>query len=167
MAPSAVISPQELPDASRKEVDFPESSFFNINGAIQRLPTPAEVRSLAPTHNADHPPPVVFESLSLLVKYGPSVTIAEAQCLWIIKKRLCGKVPVPEVYGWRVDGNDVFIYMQLVQGRRLKECWDGFGVEAKTGICDQLRQIGISLHDLKQDPRDTFIGACVSRKMWI
>jgi hypothetical protein len=79
MAPNVVISPQELPDASRKEVDFPESSFFNINGAIQRLPIPVEVRSLAPTHNANpQPPPVVFKSLDLLVKYGPYVTIAEA-----------------------------------------------------------------------------------------
>lgn len=71
------------------------------------------------------------------------------------------------MYGWRVDGKDVFIHMQLVQGRRLKECWDDLAVEGKTGICDQLRQIAMSLRDLKQDPRDTFIGAYVSRKMWI
>jgi hypothetical protein len=94
MAPSAVISPQEMPDASRKEVDFPESSFFNVNGAIQSLSKPAEVRSLSPTHNTSpEPPPVVFESLGLLVKFGPYVTIAEAQFLWIIKNDLAGKSP--------------------------------------------------------------------------
>jgi hypothetical protein len=36
------------------------------------------------------------------------------------------------VYGWRVDGMDVFIYMQLVQGQRLKEYWDDLGVEASS-----------------------------------
>jgi tRNA A-37 threonylcarbamoyl transferase component Bud32 len=95
------------------------------------------------------------------------VTIAEAECLWIIKKRLGSEVPVPEVYGWQVDGKDVFIYMQLIQGRRLQECRDDLDVEGETGICDQLRQIVMSLRDLKQDPRDIFIGAYVSRKMWI
>lgn len=69
------------------------------------------------------PRPVIMEHLNLLVKFGPRVTIAEAQCLWLIRMTLGDRVPVPEVYGWRVDGNEVFIYMQLVQGVMLKDRW--------------------------------------------
>jgi aminoglycoside phosphotransferase (APT) family kinase protein len=61
---------------------------------------------------------VIFEHLNL---FGPQVAIAEAQCLCVIKKVLRDEAPVPEVYGWQVDGRDVFIYMQYVRGETLKD----------------------------------------------
>jgi hypothetical protein len=137
-------------------MDFLDSSFFKSN---QCLPTPTEVRALSTASKLHtHPPPVIFEHLNLLVKFGPRVTIAEAQTLWIVRKTLLNEVPVPEVYGCRVGGRNVFIYMQLVQGERLKERWDSLSIAAKTDICNELRTIVASLRRVKQDSSDPFIG---------
>lgn len=77
---------------------------------ISLVRMPPEVRALSGTDQArPQPRPVIFEHLNLIVKFGPHVTVAEAQCLWVIKRLLCDEVLVPEVYGWRVDGRDVFI----------------------------------------------------------
>ena len=54
-------------------------------------------------------------------------------------------VPVPEVYGWRVDGRDVFIYMQLIRGDRLKDRWESLTITEKATICDELRDITTAL----------------------
>ena len=150
------IHPSQLPQA-KPELDFLDSSFFQSKQPGQRLPTPAEVRELA-TVKKFRPPPVTIEHLNLLVKFGPHVTIAEAQCLWLIRKILGDKVPVPEVYGWRVDGHEVFIYMQLVRGVTLKERWEHLSVAEKTSVCGQLRRIITSLRQVKQEPFDQFIG---------
>ncbi len=47
---------------------------------------------------------VRFEDLNLVVKYGRENTIAEALCLWAIRRFLPDQVPVPEVHGWCEDG---------------------------------------------------------------
>jgi hypothetical protein len=148
-----------LPDATKQEMDFLESSFFKINGLNRRLPTPAEVRALSPTHTiSSQPPPVKFEHLNLIVKFGPHVSVVEAQCLWLIRKVLRHEVPVPEVYGWRVDGRHVFIYMQLIRGPTLKERWNLLSGSDRAAVCDQIRQIVRSLRQVEQDPHDKFIG---------
>ena len=143
----------------RQEMDFLDSSFFQKQPS-QPLPTPAEVRALSRTLAVpySHRRPVKFDHLNLLVKRGPRVTIAEAQCLWIVRKILGDKVPVPEVYGWRVDGPDVFIYMQLVPGVTLKERWESLSAVEKNGVCEQLCEMVTSLRQLKQEPSDQFIG---------
>ncbi len=109
MSHKAKISLTQLPDASQPKMDFLDSSFFRKHGPQLNLPTPEEVRGLSPVGLAQ-PLPVKFEQLGLVVKFGPRVTTAEAQCLWIIRHTLRDKVPVPEVYGWRVDGREVFVY---------------------------------------------------------
>jgi hypothetical protein len=148
-----------LPDGREPKMDFLESSFFKDNVPGRRLPTPAEVRALSGTNQArPQPPPVRFEHLNLIVKFGPHVTVAEAQCLWVIKRVLRDEVPVPEVYGWRVDGGNVFIYMQFVRGETLKDQWDFLSVADKSTVCDHLRQITTSLRQVEQDPNDSFIG---------
>jgi len=65
---------------------------------------------------------------------------------------------VPEVYGWRVDGRDVFVYMQLVRGETLKGQWDSLSIADKITVCDHLRQIMTSLRQVEQEPNDLFIG---------
>jgi len=148
-----------LPDATKPEMDFLESSFFKDNGPNQALPTPAEVRALSSAHKTHpQPTPMKFEELNLIVKFGPHVNVVEAQCLWIIRKILHDEVPVPEVYGWRVDGFDTFIYMQLIRGDMLRDRWDSLSISDKTAVCDHLRQIMISLRQVEQDPDDPFIG---------
>jgi len=133
-----------------------DSSFFVREDP--QLPTPTEVRQAAGTnYRGGRPPPVIFQSLNLLVKYGSAITIAEGQCLWAIR-RLAPAVPVPEVYGWRRDKCETFIYMQMVEGITLEECWPDLTVENRLGICKQLHYIVDSLRQLRQDPTDQFIG---------
>ncbi|KAH3450965.1 hypothetical protein KXX05_009365, partial [Aspergillus fumigatus] len=104
-----------------------DSSFFQ---KWDRLPSPNEVQARArtqhqhlaggyPNQNKVHsmatpyvrPPPVIFEEMGLFVKWGSSVQISEAQCLFAVHQFLQGDVPVPEVYGWRTKGNEAYIYM--------------------------------------------------------
>lgn len=159
MAENPQIHPTGLPDGQKWEMDFLESSFFKDNGPKPCLPTPEEVRALSGTNqNKDRPPPVRFEHRNLIVKWGPDVTVSEAQSLWAIKRVLGDEVPVPELYGWRVDGRDIFIYMEYVQGETLKDRWDFLTDGDKTLVCDHLRQIITSLRRVEQDPNDTFIG---------
>jgi aminoglycoside phosphotransferase len=68
------------------------------------------------------------------------------------------EVPVPEVYGWRVHDDQVFIYMQLIQGQALIDQWDSLSISDKMVVCDQLRGIVTSLRSVEQDPDDVFIG---------
>ena len=107
------------------------------------LPPPAAVREESVRqHGAsvsynNRPPPVKYPSLGLLVKYGSLVSVAEAQCLAMIRKCL-PSVPVPEVYGWQKDGVQGFIYMELVEGRTLEDCWDGLAEDDKLAVCSEL-----------------------------
>ncbi|KFZ14756.1 hypothetical protein V501_03063 [Pseudogymnoascus sp. VKM F-4519 (FW-2642)] len=99
----------------------------------------------------------MVEHLNLLVKWGSYVTVSEAQSLWVIKRVLGNEVPVPELYGWRVDGRDVFIYMEYIKGEKLKDRWDSLTDADKTYICHHLRQILTSSRQVEQDPDDAFI----------
>jgi tRNA A-37 threonylcarbamoyl transferase component Bud32 len=101
---------------------------------------------------------VTFDHLDLIVKFGPQVSVVEAICLWAVKRILHDKVPVPEVYGWRIDGDTVFIYMQLIRGDLLQDRWDSLNDFEKTVVCDQLRQIATDLQKVEQEPSDPFIG---------
>lgn len=156
MSQNLILSTQQLPEA-KYDMEFLDSSFFRDRNPNQRLPTPAEVRALS-VGDKLKPPPVIFEHLDLLVKFGPRVTVAEGQCLWIIKRILRDVVPVPEVYGWKVDGSEVFVYMQYSRGQRLKDRWESLSITEKTEICNQLGDIMRALRQVSQSPRDQFIG---------
>ncbi|KAH2459030.1 hypothetical protein KXV71_006944, partial [Aspergillus fumigatus] len=96
-----------------------DSSFFQ---EWDRLPSPNEVQARARTQHQHlageysnqnkvrsmaipyvRPPPVIFEEMGLFVKWGSSVQISEAQCLFAVHQFIKGDVPVPEVYGWRTE----------------------------------------------------------------
>lgn len=158
MSTNLKICARDLPDGTESSMDFLDSSFFQ-NDRGQCLPTPAEVFALSGDGPREsRPPPVIFEHLNLLVKWGRYVTIAEAQCLWIIKRDLGNEVPVPEIYGWRVDGDYVFLYMELIRGVTLKHQWDSMNDFDKTSVCEQLNKMISSLRSVEQDPQDPFIG---------
>ena len=94
---------------SSEDTYFEDTAFF-ANGNVS-LPTPADVRRAAgPKATWNRPTPIVFSALNLIVKYGPTITVTEGQCLWAIRHFL-PSVPVPEVYGWCRE-----------QGRRLSTC---------------------------------------------
>jgi hypothetical protein len=136
------VNPNELPTDNNKI--FIESGYFHLHGA--QLPTPNEVRQLASSRGVDvrndyRPDPVRFTTQNLLVKWGRSVTIAEGQCLWFLYHHLGDKIPVPEIYGWQTDGDQTFLYMQLVQGDTLAERWDDLSPNEKVQVCGQLRDM--------------------------
>lgn len=123
---------------------------------VLSLPSAAEVCDVArqsgdlkagcgPRH-----PPVKFPALRLLVKYGSQVSIAEAQCLLFVRKHV-PTVPVPDVYGWRRDGGQNFIYMELLEGPTLQESWADLGEEERVEICQELRQMVESWRALPQE----------------
>ncbi|KAJ5882293.1 phosphotransferase enzyme family protein [Penicillium soppii] len=148
-----------LPDESIREMNFFDSSFFKEPS--KSLPTPAQVRALSKDIHANpQPQPIIFEEHKIFVKFGPYVTIAEAQCLWMIKRAFGDEIPVPEIFGWRVDEEDyVFLYMELIQGQTLQDGWNGLNSQDKSSLCDELCQIVNRLRRLEQDPTDQFIGS--------
>ncbi|KAK2753170.1 hypothetical protein FQN54_007996 [Arachnomyces sp. PD_36] len=148
---------------SDTSVSFKGTSFA-AGDRERHLPSPAEVRSRSNGFTyPGTPPPVRFNDLNLLVKYGRQITIAEGQCLWAIRRLLTDQVPVPEVYGWCQDGGETFIYMQLIQGETLSQQWERLTSTARSDICEQLRSIIEALRQLGQDPTDQFIG-CIGRQ---
>ncbi|KZL87709.1 phosphotransferase family protein [Colletotrichum incanum] len=102
------------PSAPGRMTIFSESSFFKEKRA-PTLPLTAEVRARNEESgniratSFNRPPPVTFLSLGLLVRYGGNTKI-------IVHKRLPGKVPVPEIFGWTEDDGQRFIYMASIEG---------------------------------------------------
>lgn len=152
--------------------DVKDSSFFR---QWRKLPSPEEVKAQAecqhlagvnPDHRKDYsfamphirPPPVVFENMGLFVKWGSSVKISEALGLLVVGRFLDGHVPVPEVYGWRTDREEMYIYMQHIRGQTLEQAWDIMEPSERITICHELRTISTNLRRLQQDPSDTFVG---------
>lgn len=133
--------------------------FFASKPGQKHLPTPTEVAAHSPDFRTNpRPKPVKFEHLKLIVKFGPCVVVEEALCLRMLRKTLPEKVPVPEVYGWRVEEGRVFIYMELIQGETLHDRWDHLSDQGKTLICAQLKEIIAVLRQLEPGPSDSFIG---------
>ncbi|EFR00617.1 phosphotransferase enzyme family protein [Nannizzia gypsea CBS 118893] len=149
----------QLPSDELATMDFRGSSFFKTN---KSLPTTDEVMALStyPHKTYYDPPPVIFDQLGLLVKFGQRITIAEAQCVWAMQELFGDKVPVPELFGWRVRNGLVFIYMQLVRGDTLADRWDCMPEKDRISICDELREIITSLRELRYGDTDQpFIGS--------
>ncbi|KOC10934.1 phosphotransferase enzyme family protein [Aspergillus flavus AF70] len=147
-----------LTDSTKKEIDFTNTSFFTTS-PNRHLPTPAQVRALSKDIDTScQPTPIKFRNLNLIVKFGLYVTIVEALNLWMVKKVFHDRVPVPELFGWRVDDEGyVFIYMELIEGPTLDECWNRLGAIEKRAISDQLSRMAETLRQLEQDPSDQFI----------
>lgn len=103
-----------------------------------------------------------FPEKRLFVKFGPRLSIAEGQCLQIIRAKLGGKVPVPEVYGWCRHGAIVFIYMELVEGVPLIDRWDRLLPAEKNYVCKDLRHIVGQLELLRQDHKPFVGGWCAA-----
>ena len=154
--------------------DVKDSSFFR---QWHELPSPKEVKAQAQAKHQHlagvgpdtrkgysvamphvRPPPVIFEDMGLFIKWGSSVNIPEALGLLALGRFLDGRVPVPEVYGWRTDGDEIFIYMEYIRGQTLEQAWDIMEPSERVTICHELRTIYDNLRRLQQDPSDTFVG---------
>lgn len=69
----------------------------------------------------------------------------------MIRERLQGRVPVPEVFGWEEDGEQGFLYMELVEGDSLMERWSGLSEDEIRGVCGELRGMMELVRGLEQD----------------
>ncbi|KJX96658.1 phosphotransferase enzyme family protein [Zymoseptoria brevis] len=122
-----------------------------------KLPSPAEVRARAEEQGIDilrsfRPDPVIFPELRLLVKWGEDISIAEGQTIRFISKNLQTSVPVPQIHGWKTDGDQTFLYMELVAGDTLSSRWPDLSASEKDHICDQLRTMLQSWRRIVQSP---------------
>jgi hypothetical protein len=160
MAAVPQVSFADLPDTSQRQMAFYDSTWFRTHGLTHSLPTPDQVRARCPGSDHYNGARAIakFEELDLIVKFGQHVTISEAVCLKKIDQLFSKQVPVPEVYGWRVDNQIVFLYMQLVRGPTLLERWSTMNYQDKYSVCGHLRLILQTLRITKQDPFKTFIG---------
>ncbi|KAK6526977.1 hypothetical protein TWF281_010173 [Arthrobotrys megalospora] len=150
-----ILPISELP--AEKNVDFLETSFFRADKS-RKLPTPLEVRSRATHSRTRRPDPVWFIEDKLVVKWEEYVTIAEGQVYWMIQNRL-KEIPAPEIYGWRTEGNQVFLYLECIAGRQLEEVYDELSHEDKLEICGQIKMAKVALGRLQQDPHEKFLGS--------
>ncbi|KAK2863665.1 hypothetical protein FQN49_004111 [Arthroderma sp. PD_2] len=143
---------------------FPKSSFF-VEKRAPALPTPADIRAINEESddilatNFNRPFPVKIPSLGLFVKYGANVKIAEAQTQIMVREKLGGRVPVPEVYGWTEDGDQRFIYMSLIEGETLQERWGNMNDNERINVCKELKNMVNEWRSLQQDTHDCYIGS--------
>lgn len=172
-----IVERDQLPNVNQRCYDFQDSSFW---GRGFRLPTPNDVRQLAALQNLPTgrvgvdggreeyiiPPdedlvwrrrPVVFQGMNLVVKWGGLVRREEAITLHALRKYF-PRMPVPEVYAWRVDEGEVFIYMEHVRGRTLSSVFEEMTFSEHAQVIQGLRSIVDDLRLLKQAEKEEFIG---------
>lgn len=77
--------------------------------------------------------------------------------MWALRQ-LLPEVAVPEVYGWRRDGGQLFIFMELVEGDMLHERWNDLTEQDKTQICSELQIMLRALRRLRRPSEEQFIG---------
>ncbi|KAF2785577.1 phosphotransferase enzyme family protein [Melanomma pulvis-pyrius CBS 109.77] len=153
-APSA-----EFLDASQTQTAFLDSTWFKTHGLKYSLPSPDQVRARCPRSGPAYSRPIArFEEFDLAVKFGDRVTTSEALCLRMVKRLLPTQVPVPEVYGWKVEQGQVFLYMQLIRGPTLLEQWGSMNYQDKQSVCSHLCQILQSLRTIPQNLSKKFVG---------
>lgn len=125
---------------------------------MPQLPTPNVVRERGKREGRRA---VIFEDLDLVVKFGdPSwVRLEEAQTMIAIRQTLTSdEIVVPEVFGWKIDRGENFIYMSLIHGVTLRDGWPLLTDADKASICDELSHSVEALRRLKSDSSDPFIG---------
>ncbi|KAI5457659.1 kinase-like domain-containing protein [Mariannaea sp. PMI_226] len=146
------IDTSSLPDISKPEMDFLDSSFFQSDKSPRpQLPTPA---SIIEAYGDGGARVVKIENLNIAVKINHTshLRLEEAQTMRVIRQIFPnGEVPVPEVFGLRRHRNQNFVYMSLVHGKTLREAWPSLTKGDKELIGSELRQIIASLRLITQD----------------
>lgn len=162
MAPKRVnrlrIDIASLPDISKGEVDFHDTSFFWCGDPSLQLPSPASILRQFPRIGRGV---AKLEHLDLAVKVGrySYLRLEEAQTMRELRKMFAkNEVPVPEVFGWRKYGDLNFIYMSLILGPTLRQAWPTLTEKDKLLIRDDLNRIVKGLRRVGQSSSIHFIG---------
>ncbi|QDS77700.1 hypothetical protein FKW77_003856 [Venturia effusa] len=92
--------------------------------------------------------PVFF--FNLCIKFGDSVTIAEANALRFVAKHT--SIPVPKVYHAFAYHGKTYIIMERIRGETVAQKWRSLSETSKTSIFGQLRQM---IDELRAVPRKT------------
>ncbi|KAI2730428.1 hypothetical protein CBS147332_2280 [Penicillium roqueforti] len=132
------LTPSMIPKSPN--FDVKDSQFFR---KFTKLPSPEEVRLQA---KAQH------------LAEGGIVRTSEGQCLYALGQLLKDDIPIPEIYGWREDGGETFLYMEYLQGQTLEQVWDNLGPDNRVSICYELRTIVNHIRRLQQKPGESFVG---------
>ncbi|KAK0670027.1 hypothetical protein QBC41DRAFT_364327 [Cercophora samala] len=133
-------------------VIFAHSSYFTRpKYAFQPdLPGVPQVRGQAILSHGSLPLPSPYylpvPQAGLLVKYGAdtAVTSTEAKTLIALKRYLCDKVPVPEVFGWRrdIETGERVLYLSLPsEGVTLEQQWPYLCDAQKEHVCLQIKNM--------------------------
>ncbi|OTA99099.1 hypothetical protein M426DRAFT_68456 [Hypoxylon sp. CI-4A] len=159
------IDTSELLECNVPNMDFHDTAFFQTSrpeAHVPQLPTPAVIRK---AHSIAHPVAqgtIRFEALNLFVKFGPPYFVRreEALALRAMNKAFPdNRVPTPELYGWKEDEGDIFIYMSLVRGSTLQGAWDSLTRDDKESICTQLSQIVVALREIEAPSAPPSLGS--------
>lgn len=167
-APSEIVLQVPLDGfGQQSNVDFTDTTFFTrASGSAQvSLPSPADVLAHHERSAQRHLRLAVFQELSLVVRFGkpPRVHLLDALTMRALRQAFPqGEVPVPEIFGWRVEKGINFIYQNLVPGTRLRVTWPGLSDSDKKSICKCLGSIQTCLRQLRPDTGDTCIGTLFS-----
>ena len=84
--------------------------------------------------------------------------MTEAETQIMVYKQLKGKVPVPEVFGWTEDGDQVFIYMSFIEGETLEQRWGAFNDDEREAVCKELNGMVKAWRSLKQPTQVLYVG---------
>ncbi|KAJ5105683.1 phosphotransferase family protein [Penicillium alfredii] len=112
----------------------------------------------------DRPLPVRIPPLGLFVKYGADVTVTEAATQVMVRERLCGQVPIPEVFGSTEDENQRFIYMELLEGKTLLERWCDMSEDERLTVCHELQTMVKAWRALTPDQHDYYVEAILEHR---
>jgi hypothetical protein len=100
----------------------------------------------------------VFDNLNLLVKFSHKESIAEGQCLHTVRRAFGPFGPVPEVCAWRKEGEETFIFMELLDGLSFEARWASLSAEEWNNVAQEIRGILHTRRKAKQGSDFQFVG---------
>ena len=102
-------------------------------------------------------------SPDMVVKYGPHVTVTEAQSMIFVAEHTKA-IPIPKVFAYCTYGPlnrdiddygglfDTYIFMSLVEGQTLDLAWDSYGKLTKDHIAHKLKTYMEELREIRSEP---------------
>ena len=151
MAPNAPCGPRigvsALPDISKDEMDFLDSSFFQSGESPKpQLPPPASIVEKYGSRGGALIVRIEEQNMIIKIDHKSYLRLEEAQAMCAIRKAFPnGEIPVPEVFGWRRHDDHVFLYMSIIHGKTLRQAWPLLTVDDKRSIHEDLARITDSL----------------------